>query len=183
MDLGLAGRVAIVGGASHGLGRACAEGLAEEGVHVVICSRDRAAIEKAAHDIHCATGADVVPVVCDQTCADDIDRLVKRTLDRFHRIDVLVNNTGGPPLGRVFDHDDEAWQAAFDGILMSVVRLCRMVIPRMRQKHWRRIVNNTSFTVREPAERLVLSNALRAGVASLLSPRRCRERRPGTGSR
>ncbi len=167
MDLGLREKVAIVGGSSRGLGRACAEALAREGARVVICSRGKLSLAAAADEISAATGAEVVPIVCDQMQASEIDRLVSETLARFGRIDVLVNNTGGPVPGLFLDHDDNAWRAAFDGLLLSVVRLCRAVIPTMRARGWGRIVNNTSFTVKEPADRLVLSNSLRAAVVAL----------------
>ena len=167
MDLGLSDRVAIVGGASRGLGRACAEALALEGARVVICSRDSGALEAAAREISDRTNTEVVPIVCDQRNAEDVERMVDATLARFGRIDILVNNTGGPPPGRFLDHDDDAWRAAFDGLLMSVVRLCRAVLPAMHERGWGRIVTNTSFRVKEPAEGLILSNALRSAVVAL----------------
>ena len=167
MDLGIGGRIAIVGGASRGLGRACATALAVEGACVVICSRDDAALDATAREISDGAGVEVVPIVCDQTRADDIERLVQTVRSRFGRIDVLVNNTGGPPPGAFLDHDDKAWRVAFDGLVMSVVRLCRAVIPSMRERGWGRIITNTSFTVKEPADGLILSNALRAAVVGL----------------
>ena len=167
MDLGLRGRVAVVGGASRGLGRACAEALADEGARVVVCSREQQTLEQTAREIERRSEVDVVPIVCDQTSAEDIDCLIERVLSLFGRIDVLVNNTGGPPPGLFLDHDDGDWQAAFEGLVLSVVRLCRGVLPIMRERGWGRIVTNTSFTVKEPAERLVLSNALRAAVVAL----------------
>jgi 3-oxoacyl-[acyl-carrier protein] reductase len=167
VDLGLRGRVALVGGASRGLGYACAEVLAAEGARLVVCSRGRDRIEAAASEIARKTGSDVLGIAADLNSASEIDRLVDRAVDRYGRIDILVTNTGGPPPGDFLDHDDAAWQAAFDGLLLSVVRLCRRVIPGMRENRWGRIVNNASFTVKEPAERLILSNALRVGVVAL----------------
>jgi 3-oxoacyl-[acyl-carrier protein] reductase len=166
VNLGLSGKVAVVGGASQGLGRAFARALAAESAHVVICARDRDALEDAAALISKETGADVLPVVADQREAGEIDRLIQTVLDHHGRIDVLVNNTGGPPSGLFLDHDDGAWEDAFQSLLMSVVRLCRGVVPAMRENGWGRIITNTSFTVKEPAERLVLSNALRAAVVA-----------------
>jgi 3-oxoacyl-[acyl-carrier protein] reductase len=167
VDLGLKSKVALIGGASRGLGRACAEALAAEGARLAICSRDRSAIERAAKEISRKSGSEVLAVAADLGSVSEIDRLVGQTLERFGRIDVLVTNTGGPPPGLFLEHDDAAWQAAFDGLLMSVVRLCRLVIPAMRENRWGRIVHNTSFTVKEPAERLILSNVLRVGVVAL----------------
>jgi len=166
MELGLKDRVALVGGASRGLGRACARVLAAEGARVVIAARSRDALEETARAITEETGSDVLPVAADLRRAKDIERLVEAVLDRYGRIDILVHNTGGPPPGLFLDHDDDAWQAAFDGLLLSFVRLCRHVVPIMRASGWGRIVTNTSFTVKEPAERLVLSNALRTAVVA-----------------
>jgi len=166
MELGLKDRVALVGGASRGLGRACARVLAAEGARVVIAARSRDALEETARAITEETGSDVLPVAADLRKLEDIDGLVGAVLDWHGRIDILVHNTGGPPPGLFLDHGDDVWQAAFDGLLLSFVRLCRRVVPIMRANGWGRIVTNTSFTVKEPAERLVLSNALRTAVAA-----------------
>ncbi len=167
MDLGLREKVAIVGGASRGLGRACAERLAREGAHLVIVARGEDELACAATAIAAETGTEVMPVAIDQSRPEGIQTIVERAMERFGRIDILVNNTGGPPPGRFDDHDDAAWQAAFEGTLMSVVRLCRAAVPIMRTQGWGRIVNDTSFTVKEPADRLILSNVFRVGVVAL----------------
>jgi len=167
MDLGLSGRVAVVGGASRGLGRACAERLAREGARLTVVARGREGIERAAEEIARASGVDVLPVAIDQSRSDAAETIVGETMERFGRIDVLVNNTGGPPPGGFADHDDGAWQRAFEGTLMSVIRLCRVVVPIMRKARWGRIINDTSFTVKEPAEGLILSNVFRVGVVAL----------------
>jgi 3-oxoacyl-[acyl-carrier protein] reductase len=167
LDLGLKGKVALVGGASRGLGYASAGALAAEGASVVICSRSRDRIEAAASSIARTTQGDVLAVEADLGDPAQIDRWIDRAVERYGRIDILVTNTGGPPTGDFLDHNDAAWEAAFEGLLLSVVRLCRRVIPIMREQHWGRIINSTSFTVKEPAERLVLSNALRVGVVAL----------------
>ena len=167
MDLGLRGKVAIVGGASRGLGRACAERLAREGASLTIVARGADALERTASEIAGAAGVEVLPVAVDQGRAEGIEAIVERTMARFGRIDVSVNNTGGPPPGEFATHDDAAWQAAFEGTLMSVVRLCRAVVPIMRQRGWGRIINDTSVTVKQPADRLLLSNVFRVGVVAL----------------
>jgi len=167
VNLGLKGKVALVGGASRGLGRASALALAEEGACVVVCARDFGALETAAREIAAETGSAVLPVACDLMRPEQIDRLVEEAVDRFGRIDILINNTGGPPPGLFLDHEDAAWDAAFQGLLMSVVRLCRAVVPAMRASGWGRIVTNTSFTVKEPAEGLILSNAFRTAVVAV----------------
>jgi 3-oxoacyl-[acyl-carrier protein] reductase len=166
VDLGLRGKIALVGGASRGLGRACAKALATEGARVVLCARTPERLTEAAREIERDTGSETLAVPADLRRADDITRLVNATREAFGSIDILVHNTGGPPPGLFLDHDDEAWGAAFDGLLLSFVRLCRAVVPAMRAKRWGRIITSTSFAVREPAERLVLSNALRTAVVA-----------------
>ncbi len=167
MDLGIKGRVAIVGGASKGLGKACAFALAREGVNLSICSRNEITIMQTADEIRNFHNIDILALSCDLSNYNDIKRLVKETINRFGRIDILVNNTGGPTPGGFFDLDDSAWESAFQQLLMSVVRMCREVIPYMKQQNWGRIINNTSFTVKEPSDRLVLSNVFRVGIISL----------------
>jgi 3-oxoacyl-[acyl-carrier protein] reductase len=166
MDLGVRDRVALVGGGSRGLGRACARALAAEGVRVVIVARGQDTLEEAAETIVEETGSDVQGVAADLRKAADIERLIGAIVDRHGRIDILVHNTGGPPPGLFLDHDDDAWQEAFEGLLLSFVRCCRAVVPIMRKNGWGRIITNTSFTVKEPADRLILSNALRTAVVA-----------------
>ncbi len=167
MNLELSGRVAIVGGASRGLGRACAERLAREGANLVIVARGAERLEEAATAISEGVGVEVLPIAADQRRPEEIRTVVERAIERFGRIDVLFNNTGGPPPGPFADHDDAAWRAAFEGTLMSVVRFYRAVVPIMRGQGWGRIINDASFTVKEPAERLILSNVFRVGVVAL----------------
>jgi 3-oxoacyl-[acyl-carrier protein] reductase len=165
--LGLKGKVAIVGGSSRGLGRACAVALAREGAEVTICARSENELLQTAEQIRRGYGARVLAVTSDLTKYEDIKLLVNETIATFGRIDILVNNTGGPPPGDFFDHDDAAWEAAFQRLLMYVVRICREVIPHMKKRGGGRIINNTSFTVKEPVDRLILSNVFRVGVISL----------------
>ncbi|MFN8523705.1 MAG: SDR family oxidoreductase [Chloroflexota bacterium] len=167
MDLGLAGRVAIVAASSKGIGRAVAQAFAAEGARVSMFSRDKAAIEGAAHGIAEETGAEVVPYVADASSVGDLRHIVDDTLARWGRIDILFNNAGGPPLGNFDDFDDEAWQRAFELNLMSAVRLIRMCLPSMRERKWGRILNLTSTSVRQPIDGLFLSNSIRSGTAAM----------------
>ena len=172
MDLGLKGKVAVVAGASRGLGRAIAEGLAVEGARVAMCSRSGEAITGAAAEIlrtdACrVAGGDVLPVTADVGRAEDVDRLVSQTLDRWGRIDILVTNAGGPPSGPAAGLTDTQWTTAVDTLLLSVVRLCRAVIPVMQRQQWGRIIHITSFTVKQPLPNLALSNAVRLAVVGL----------------
>jgi len=166
MDLGLRGKTALVGGASRGLGFAIAKTLAAEGANLVLCSRDEQAIEKAAESISSGACAEVLPITADLSRDEDIQHIAESAIKTFGHADILIHNTGGPPAGDFFDHDDAAWQRAFEGLLLSFVRLARALVPGMRANRWGRIVTTTSFTVREPAPRLVLSNALRTAVVS-----------------
>lgn len=167
MDLGLKDKVAIIGGSSKGLGKACALALAREGAKITISARNEDELMLTAKEIKVRFGTHVLPMVADLTKYDDIKRLVSETIRNFRKIDILVNNTGGPPPGGFFDHDDVAWEEAFQRLLMYVVRICREVIPYMKKQNWGRIINNTSFTVKEPPNGLILSNVFRVGVVSL----------------
>lgn len=164
MDLGLQGKVAFVAGASKGLGKACALGFAREGAHIAICSRSQAAIDAAAADISRETGAEVLALAGDVSQAGVCDGLIRQTVERFGRLDVLVNNAGGPPTGTAIGMTDEQWEMAFQTNLMSAVRLARAAVPHMKQGGAGRIINITSSGVRTVLPGLVLSNSLRAGV-------------------
>ena len=166
MDLGLHGRVAIVGGASKGIGRATAMLLAAEGARVVLAARGQPAIDNAVADIH-RLGGEAIGVACDMAKDDDIKRLVATTVERFGAIDIVVHNAGGPPLGRFEQHDDNAWQAAFEQNLMSVVRLTREALPHLRRSDQPRVITITSTAVKEPIEGLILSNSVRLGTTGL----------------
>lgn len=167
MDLGLKDKVALVAAASRGLGKAAALELAREGAKVAICARTEATLRAAATEIEQTTGSEVLAVVADVSKADDIERLVQATVDRFGRLDILVSNAGGPPPGYFHDLSDDAWYTAVELTLMSAVRLCRAAIPHMQKNDWGRIVNITSVSVKQPIDSLLLSNALRAGVVGL----------------
>ena len=172
MDLGLAGKVAIVVASSKGLGKATAIQFAREGATVVMCSRDAERIEAAAQDVHQAAveyenGGQAVGLVADVTKAEDVERLVSTTLDRFGKIDVLVNNAGGPPAGAFETLDVDAFASAVDLNFMSTLRLSKAVVPHMKAAGGGSIVNITSISVKQPLDGLILSNAARAGVIGL----------------
>src|SRR5690242_7382250 len=112
MDLMLKGKVAVVGGASKGIGRACAQSLAEEGVSLAICSRSQADLERAAQEIRTDTGVDVLAYSGDLDQHDTIRGLIAATAQRFGRLDILVNNSGGPPLAYAQHADEALWATA-----------------------------------------------------------------------
>jgi 3-oxoacyl-[acyl-carrier protein] reductase len=167
MDLGLKDRVALVCGASKGLGRAVAQGLAQEGAKVAICSRNEKSILQAAEEIKQSTGVETLGLAVDLARADEARRLFKEALGHFGRIDILVNNAGGPPSLPFADIEDSQWQAAFELTLMSAVILIKEALPVMQARGSGRIINMTSVAVKQPLEGLILSNALRAGLIGL----------------
>jgi 3-oxoacyl-[acyl-carrier protein] reductase len=165
MDLGLADCVAIVGGSSSGMGRACALALAREGCNVTLFARRDNLLAEAAKEIEdLGTGASAFFVAGDATDSEALRSVVDRTLDRFGRLDILVNNTGGPPAGGFEEFGEEEWQAAWQLTLMSALRLTRFALPALRESRRGRIVNITSSAVKEPNEGLLLSNTYRPGV-------------------
>jgi 3-oxoacyl-[acyl-carrier protein] reductase len=169
MDLGLKDRVAIVSAASLGLGKAAAAAFAREGARVVIASRNKRRLAAAAKEIASnVAGADVLPVVADVTKPAHIRRLVSSTVKRFGRIDILVVNAGGPPVGGFLDLTDGTWEDGVVLTLLSAVRLIREVLPHMRTAGWGRVIAITSITAKQPADDLVISSALRPGVIGLL---------------
>lgn len=167
MDLGIKGKTAIVCGASQGLGRACAEVLAAEGVNMVICSRNFDRIFDAARSISETYGTEVKPVACDLTQAESPEKLVREAVSKFDGIDILINNAGGPSPGTFDSLDDSAWEDAFNLTLMSAVRMTRAVLPVMVENGWGRIVNLASTSVKQPIAGLLLSNSLRSAVVGM----------------
>jgi 3-oxoacyl-[acyl-carrier protein] reductase len=167
MDLGLRDKVALVGGASRGIGKAVAMGLAAEGCRVAICGRNMQPLAETAEEIRRVTNAEVLAVPCDMARAEDIERFVSRTIERFGRLDIVVNNAGGPPLGAFEQHSDEAWQAALDQNFLSAVRTIRLALPHLRKQGGGRIINITSYAVKQPLDGLILSNSARLAVIGL----------------
>ena len=158
MTATLEGRAAIVCGASAGIGLATAEALAEAGAHVAMLARRRDLLEREAERL----GA--LAVRGDVTVPADQEPLVSRTLEAFGGIDILVNNSGGPPRTAALDIDEASIEAAVQLLLVSAVRLTMLCLPHLERSGHGRVVNITSSTVREPTDNLVLSNAVRPGV-------------------
>jgi 3-oxoacyl-[acyl-carrier protein] reductase len=156
--INLKDRTAIVCGASSGMGLAIAETLDKAGANVVMFARRRALLEREAERI----GA--LAVQGDVTNPRDLKRLVRRATDTFGSIDILVNNSGGPPASTAAGLDDEALSDSLELLLFSAVRLTNLCLPQLRKSGRGRIVNIASSSVREPIPNLALSNAIRPGV-------------------
>ena len=121
MDLGLKNRVAIVTGSSRGIGKAIAYGLAEEGANITICARNEDKLREVAEEIESSTGTKVLPVQVDLNNKENIESLVEMTVKKFGRLDILVNNTGGPPSLLFQETSEEDWRKTIDSLLISVV--------------------------------------------------------------
>ena len=166
MNLELEGKVAIVGGASKGLGRACAEVLAEEGAAIVMCSRSQGELEKAAREIRDTTGRETLPFAGDLDRPETVRGLVAAAVERFGRLDVLVNNAGGPPLARAHGATEEQWATAVQRSLLFFARMCREGVPHMKRTGGGRIINILASTVYQPIPNLALSGVTRMGVVA-----------------
>jgi 3-oxoacyl-[acyl-carrier protein] reductase len=166
MDLELKDKVAIVGGGSKGLGRACAEVLAQEGARVAICSRSKPDLDKAAKEIRDASGAEPFVFAGDLDKHETIRELIAATVQRFGRLDVMVNNSGGPPLARAHNATEEQWATAVQRSLFFFARMSREAVPHLRKQGGGRIINILASTVYQPIPNLALSGATRMGVVA-----------------
>jgi 3-oxoacyl-[acyl-carrier protein] reductase len=161
MELGLADKVALVGGGGRGLGRAAAEVLAAEGAAVAIFGRRIDALEAAATQIARRTGAQVLPIPADVTSAADCERVVAVTVAELGGLDVLVTNMGGPPYGGAADRSDDEWQRAWELVTLSVIRLCRAAADHMAGRGGGSIVNVTTPGVHQLIAGTALSTVAR----------------------
>ena len=167
MDLGLKDKVALVAGASKGLGYAVAKALAGEGANVYISSRDEGAIGNAARQIESETGSRVMSMAVDVRSKEAIDRWIADATEKLGGIDALMTNSGGPPAGPAVSFDDPAWQDAADLLLFSTLRMIRAAVPHMERRGGGAILVSTSSSVKEPIPNLGLSTVLRASVSAL----------------
>ena len=167
MDLQLKGKVALIAGASKGLGFGVARAMAREGAIVSISSRDEASITAAASRLERETGTKVFAMPVDVRSPDAIQRWVAATVDRFGGIDALMTNSGGPPAGAVLSFDDAAWQDAAELLLFSTLRMVRAAVPSMQARGGGAILVSTSSSVKEPVPNLGLSTVLRSSVSAL----------------
>jgi 3-oxoacyl-[acyl-carrier protein] reductase len=167
MDLGLKGRCALVTGGSQGIGRACAELLAAEGVDVAIAARDEARLQAVAEELSSNSAGRVVPVAGDMSKAADVTRAVAAATDALGKIDILVNNAGSAPLGKIGDIDDDTWQSSFDLKLMGYIRCARAVLGPMRERRWGRIINVIGNGGHFPKATYIAGGAINAAVLNI----------------
>jgi 3-oxoacyl-[acyl-carrier protein] reductase len=167
MDLKIKDRVALVAGASRGLGYATARLLLQEGARVVINSRNPEKLAKASDALKSETGGDLITLAGDMGDPGVPDFLVNQTINHFGKLDLLVTNTGGPPVGTFESFDDTAWEKAFDLVFLSHVRLIRAALPHLRKSDAASVLTVTSLTVKQPMPGLILSNSLRLGTVGL----------------
>lgn len=167
MDLGIAGRTALVAASSRGLGHAVAAQLAREGAKLVLCARGAEALELARDSIVQETGAPVIAVQADLAEDAGAEKVVHDALEAFGRVDILVTNAGGPPAGPFEQHEPAVWDDAIRLNFRSALNLIRGVLPGMKQQRWGRILNITSIAVKQPVDNLILSNSVRAAVTGM----------------
>jgi 3-oxoacyl-[acyl-carrier protein] reductase len=168
VELGLSGKVAVVAASSKGLGKASALALAREGARVTICARTAADLERAGALIRHETGAEVLAIPADLSTADGVTSVVDAAAKRFGGVDILVANSGGPPIGQFGDFSDDDWRQAFETVTLTFVRFVRAVLPHMRNRSWGRIIGIQSMSVKEPVRNIDLSNGIRPGLAGLM---------------
>jgi 3-oxoacyl-[acyl-carrier protein] reductase len=164
MDFGLQGKVALVAGASRGLGLAVATIFAHEGAKIAVCARDESQLQGAAEAIRKATGSQVFVNAADLTDPEQAKNFVRRSVAHFGSVDILINNAGGPPSMGFLEINDETWLQGFRLNLLSTIVMTREAVPIMKEKRWGRIVNITSIAVKQPIDGLMLSNTVRSGV-------------------
>lgn len=167
MDLGIKDKVVLVTASSMGIGRAAADEFIKEGCKVAVCSSNKDNILKTVNEIKKMYNVDPFWTVCDINKSAEIDKTVKLVEENLGKIDILVNNCGGPVPGYFENLGDDDWNYAFEQVLMSSVRFTRLVLPSMKEKHWGRVINVTSLSVKQPVDNLILSNSLRSAVTAM----------------
>lgn len=168
MDLKLSNKIAIVLAASKGLGKAIATALADEGATVIISSRNLDQLNEAAAEIKKETRRDVTVIAADVSRPEDIASVIQQTVEKFGGVDILINNTGGPPFDKFENFDDDAWKKAFDDILLVFARNSRLALPYLKRSDTGgRIINIISGSVKSVLTNSVLSTAMRMGIVGM----------------
>ena len=168
MDLGLKSKVAVVTGGSEGIGRAAAQALGREGASVVVCARRAEVLHQAAQDVAEATGAEIVPVPADVRNAADVERVIQTAVDRFGRLDILINNAGTSAAAPFESITDEQWQADLDLKLFGAIRATRAAIPHLRKQGGGSIINLLNLAAKQPGARSYPTSVSRAAGMALM---------------
>lgn len=167
MDLGLAGKVAVITGGSEGIGRAAARSLGREGARVVICGRRGDVLAQAARNIAEETGSEIVPIQADVSRADDVERFITRAVEQFGRLDMLINNAGTSRAGPFEATTDQVWQEDLDLKLFGAIRTIRLAVPHMKKVGAGSIVNVLNLGAKQPGARSVPTSVSRAAGLAL----------------
>jgi len=165
MDLGLNNKIAIVTGASKGMGFACVQALASEGVKILMIARNKDDLLIAAENVN-VSKENIMTLAGDVADPGLASTALEKCKDYWGDVDILVNNAGGPPVGSFLVHDEEAWNSAIQTNLMGAIRFTRVVAFGMKNKQWGRIISITSTVAKEPSALMVLSATARAGLAA-----------------
>lgn len=168
MDTGLKGRIAVVAASSQGIGKAAALAFAAEGAHLALCARQNGPLEAVAREAAERFGVQTFTRAFDVSDDSAVRGFIQAAHQKFGRIDVCVTNAGGPPAKPFLSTTMDEWERAWQLNLRSIVSFAQAVLPYMQQQKWGRIVTLTSYTVKQPAPELVLSNSIRAGVLGLV---------------
>jgi 3-oxoacyl-[acyl-carrier protein] reductase len=168
MDLGIQNRVALVLASSKGLGKAVAIELAKEGAKVILCGTDAKALSATETEIRSISGANVCSFVCDITDEVQRKRLVEQSVNAFGEIEILITNTGGPAAGPFEQFKLEDWKYLYNLLFLSAVDIIQQVLPGMKSKGFGRILTITSVAVKQPADNLISSNAVRTSLLGLV---------------
>ncbi len=166
MNFELKNKVAIIGGSSKGLGKACAVSLAKEGAKIVLCANEEESLKSAENEIR-DLGVPVLALLVDMSSKADNQLIIEKSIQKFGSIDILVNNSGGPKPGKFGEISEVDLDNAYNSVFKYTFRMIKGCLPIMRANNWGRIINITSLSVKEPAPTLLLSNVFRAGVVSL----------------
>ena len=168
MDLGIKNKVALVLASSKGLGKAVALELATEGAKVIICGTDAAALAITEQEINAISANKVLAVICDITDEAQRKNLVEQSVQAFGGIEILVTNTGGPAAGPFEQFKLDDWKHLYNLLFLSAVDIIQQILPGMKQKGWGRILTITSVAVKQPADNLISSNAVRTSLLGLV---------------
>ncbi len=168
MDLGLKQKNAVITASTKGIGKAVALSLFNEGCNVCISSSNEKNLQAALENFPKNSEQKIIGEVCDLNNPSHLKNLIEKSSATFGSIDILVNNCGGPSAGMFDSLDEEKWNYAYQQVLMSAMRLTKIVLPFMIEKKWGRIINVTSISVKQPIENLILSNTFRTGLTSMM---------------